>query len=157
CDLVAHTKELVSKAKQIWFRVYLFTIVSEISIMYLHVFIITFAAWISFSFAEPVESNHGLGPCNEENYGRRELIKGSDGKETVLICFKEGGFYSWKKGATETELDETGGVMEDVMLKREAATEFFQRDRRDLNHECYSECCNWEEVREHYEHDIPAA
>ena len=43
------------------------------------------------------------------------------------------------------------------MLKREAATEFFQRDRRDLNHECYGECCNWEEVREHYEHDIPAA
>ncbi|CAB4026984.1 ---NA---, partial [Paramuricea clavata] len=34
---------------------------------------------------------------------------------------------------------------------------FLQRYRRDLNHECYSECCNWEEVREHYEHDIPAA
>ena len=47
--------------------------------------------------------------------------------------------------------------MDDVMLKREAATKFFERDQRDLNHECYSECCNWEEVREHYEHDIDAA
>lgn len=47
--------------------------------------------------------------------------------------------------------------MGDVMLKREAATKFFERDRRDLNHECYSECCNWEEVREHYEHDLAAA
>ena len=47
--------------------------------------------------------------------------------------------------------------MDDVMLKREAATKFFERDRRDLNHECYSECCNWEEVREHYEHDTDAA
>ena len=47
--------------------------------------------------------------------------------------------------------------MDDVMLKREAATKFFERDRRDLNHECYSECCNWEEVREHYEHDLLAA
>ena len=47
--------------------------------------------------------------------------------------------------------------MEDVMMKRKEATEFFQRDRRDLNHECYSECCTWEEVREHYEHDIAAA
>ena len=54
-------------------------------------------------------------------------------------------------------VDDTDHVMKDVMLKREAATEFFQRDRRDLNHECYAECCSWEEVREHYEHDIPAA
>ena len=43
------------------------------------------------------------------------------------------------------------------MLKREAATEFLKRHRRGLNHECYGECCDWEEVREHYEHDIPAA
>lgn len=43
------------------------------------------------------------------------------------------------------------------MLKREEASEFFERDRRGLNHECYSECCTWEEVREHYEHDIAAA
>ena len=47
--------------------------------------------------------------------------------------------------------------VEDVVLRREAAAEFFQRARRGLNHECYAECCNWEEVREHYEHDIPAA
>jgi hypothetical protein len=47
--------------------------------------------------------------------------------------------------------------MEDVMLKREAATEFLKRKRRGLNHECYAECCDWEEVIEHYEHDIPAA
>lgn len=45
----------------------------------------------------------------------------------------------------------------DVMVKREEAKDFLQRDRRDLNHECYAECCRWEEVREHYEFDIPAA
>ena len=54
-------------------------------------------------------------------------------------------------------VDDTDDVMDDVMLKREAAAKFFERDQRDLNHECYSECCNWEEVREHYEHDIDAA
>jgi hypothetical protein len=43
--------------------------------------------------------------------------------------------------------------MEDVMLKREAATEFFQRDRRNLRHECYTECCEWEEVRENFGND----
>jgi hypothetical protein len=53
--------------------------------------------------------------------------------------------------------DEKDGVMEDIMLKHENAKEFFLRDRRDLNHECYAECCNWEEVREHYEHDLVAA
>ena len=55
------------------------------------------------------------------------------------------------------ETSDTDDVMDDIMLKREKATNFLQRDRRDLNHECYSECCNWEEVREHYEHDIAAA
>jgi hypothetical protein len=49
-------------------------------------------------------------------------------------------------------------VMEDVMLKREAATEFLQpRDRRSLYEECYKECCSWEEVREHYEKDRTTA
>ena len=47
--------------------------------------------------------------------------------------------------------------MEDVMLKREAATEFLQRDRRSLYHECYIECCTWEEVREYYENDRKTA
>ena len=46
--------------------------------------------------------------------------------------------------------------MEDVMLKREEATEFFQRDRRSLHHECYVECCTWEEVREYYPHNADA-
>ncbi|CAB3998486.1 coagulation factor VIII-like [Paramuricea clavata] len=54
-------------------------------------------------------------------------------------------------------VNDTDDVMEDVMLKRKAAMDFFQRDRRGLHHECYDECCSWEEVREHYEHDIPAA
>ena len=40
--------------------------------------------------------------------------------------------------------------MDDIMLKREAATEFFERDRRDLYEECYRECCSWVEVRKYY-------
>ena len=44
-----------------------------------------------------------------------------------------------------------------VMVKREEAKNFFQRDRRDLNHECYTECCRFEEVREHYEFDVTRA
>ena len=47
--------------------------------------------------------------------------------------------------------------MDDIMLKREAATEFFERDRRGLYHECYRECCSWEEVREYYKYDRKAA
>ena len=47
--------------------------------------------------------------------------------------------------------------VENVVLKREAAAEFFQRDRRGLHHECYHECCSWEEVREVYEYNVPAA
>ncbi|CAB3999073.1 ---NA--- [Paramuricea clavata] len=130
--------------------------------MYLNVvYIITFAAWISsgsasFTTQEPVyvQSNHDLGPCDEENYGRRELIKDSDGNETLLICSHDNGVYSWKEDAMETEIDDTDHVMEDVMLKREAATEFFQRDRRgSLDHECYIECCSWEEVCENYGND----
>lgn len=46
--------------------------------------------------------------------------------------------------------------MDGIMLKEEDAKNF-QITRRDLNHECYKECCSWEEVREHYEHDISAA
>ncbi|CAB4026983.1 Hypothetical predicted protein [Paramuricea clavata] len=132
--------------------------------MYLNVFIVTFVAWISFSSAqfttqEPVdvESNHhDLGPCNEENFGQRKLIKDSDGNETALICSHDNGVYSWKlENAMETEIDDTHDVMEDIILKREAATEFYQRqrDRRSLkalHHECYSECCTWEEVREYF-------
>ena len=54
--------------------------------------------------------------------------------------------------------DMPDGVMEDVMLKRKAATEFFQRVRRtNLDLECYVECCVWEEVRERYDpHDLQA-
>ena len=44
-----------------------------------------------------------------------------------------------------------------VIAKREEAKNFFQRDRRGLYHECYAECCNFEEVREHYEFDIESA
>lgn len=44
-----------------------------------------------------------------------------------------------------------------VFAKREEAKNFFQRDRRTLHHECYVECCTFEEVREHYEFDIERA
>ena len=44
-----------------------------------------------------------------------------------------------------------------IIAKREEAKNFFQRDRRGLYHECYAECCTWEEVREHYEFDIERA
>ncbi|CAB3999071.1 Hypothetical predicted protein [Paramuricea clavata] len=116
---------------------------------------LTFVAWISsapFTTQEPVDvqSNHDLGPCDEENYGRRELIKDSDGNETFLICSHDNSVHSWKEDAMETEIDDTDHVMEDIMLKREAATEFLQSDGRSLYHECYVECCTWEEVREYY-------
>jgi hypothetical protein len=60
---------------------------------------------IQFTIQEPVDvqSNHDLGPCDEENYGQRELIKESDGNETALICSHDNGVYSWKKDAMETE------------------------------------------------------
>jgi uncharacterized protein YlaN (UPF0358 family) len=44
-----------------------------------------------------------------------------------------------------------------IMMKREEASKFLKRVRRDLNNECYGKCCTWEEVREHYEFDIAAA
>ena len=50
--------------------------------------------------------------------------------------------------------DVTHSIMDDVMLKREAATEFYDREPRNLYHECYAECCRWEEVRESYKHNI---
>ena len=64
-----------------------------------------FCDFIQFTTQEPVDvqSNHDLGPCDEENYGRRELNKGSDGNETALICSKDNGVYSWKEDAMETE------------------------------------------------------
>ena len=45
-------------------------------------------------------------------------------------------------------------VMNDVMLKREEATTFYERDRRSIDHECYEECCKWEEVRESFKHNL---
>ncbi|XP_028409226.1 uncharacterized protein LOC114531808 [Dendronephthya gigantea] len=99
-------------------------------------------------------------PCNEENFGQRKLIKDEDGRENFFICAKRNGVYMLKKETTEAKVrddNDNYDMMDDILLKREDASKFFERNRRGLNHECYAECCNWEEVREHYEHDIAAA
>ena len=46
--------------------------------------------------------------------------------------------------------------MDKIMLKQEDAKNF-KITRRGLLHECYVECCSWEEVREGHRHDLPAA
>ncbi|XP_028390779.1 uncharacterized protein LOC114515680 [Dendronephthya gigantea] len=58
--------------------------------------------------------------------------------------------------SANAERESADTVMDGIMLNQEDAKSF-KTVRRGLNHECYHECCSWEEVREHYEHDIPAA
>ncbi|XP_028394767.1 uncharacterized protein LOC114518931 [Dendronephthya gigantea] len=128
------------------------------------VLIFSLVAWISFPSIDTndklgrLELNVDLKPCTEENYGRRELVKDKNGKENYFICSKYNhGDYAWKKKLMDVENDNENDIMDDIMLKREEAADFFERDRRGLSHECYAECCSWEEVREHYDHDMRAA
>ncbi|XP_028394769.1 uncharacterized protein LOC114518932 [Dendronephthya gigantea] len=104
----------------------------------------------------PVECDrmkqNDLEQCNEENFGRRKLVKEKDGKEWFFICFKHNGNYTWKK-----ELDNENEVMDDILLKQEAASEFFKRGRRSVYEECYSECCRYEEVCENFKSNKKAA
>ncbi|XP_028394991.1 uncharacterized protein LOC114519120 [Dendronephthya gigantea] len=120
-------------------------------------FFSTMNAELSDSGQESDHSDVELKQCNEKNYGRRKLVKDKEGKENSVICSKQNGVYLWKKETMETEIHDENEITDDIMLKREAAAEFFERFRRGLNHECYAECCSWEEVREHYEHDMRAA
>lgn len=44
-------------------------------------------------------ANYDHGPCNDENYGDKELIKDNDGNEILVICSQDNstGVFKWMK------------------------------------------------------------